>query len=73
MQGRRLYYVTTIGGDFFPEIYGFGYIKALAENFYGIENVELIKASGLDIEGTDTEKILLDCEKDIIRRFQPNK
>ena len=69
----RLYYVTTIGGDFFPEIYGFCYIKALAENFYGIKDAELIKASGLDIEGADTEKILLDCEKDIIRRFQPNK
>ena len=64
----RLFYVTTAGGDFVPE-YGFGYVKALAESFYGIESVELIKAEGLDIYGADVERILFDCESDIIRRF----
>ena len=57
-KAKRLTYITTAGGDFFPEEFGFGYVKALAENFYGIRNVRLIKATGLDIDGADTEKIL---------------
>ena len=69
-KASTLYYVTTAGGDFLPESYGYGYVKALAENFYGIRKVELIKAAGLDIEGADVEGILLSCEKDIVRRFR---
>lgn len=69
-RAKKLYYVTTAGGDFFPEEYGFGYVKALAQNFYGIEDVELIKAVGLDIEGAPVEKILRECEEDIDRRFR---
>ncbi len=67
-KARRLFYVTTAGGDFVPE-YGFGYVKELANSFYGINDVELIKAEGLDIYGADVERILLDCEGDIVRRF----
>ena len=69
-KAKKLYYVTAAGGNFFPESFGFGYIKALAQNFYGISDVELIKAAGLDIEGADVESILLDCENDIRRRFR---
>ena len=54
----KLTFITTAGGYYFPEEFGFGYIKALAENFYGIGQVELIKATGLDIVGNDPEKIL---------------
>ena len=57
-KAKRLTYITTVGGDFFPEEFGFGYVKALAENFYGIRDVRLIKATGLDVVGADTEKIL---------------
>ncbi len=57
-KAKKLTYITTAGGDFFPEEFGFGYAKALAENFYGIPDVRLIKATGLDIDGADTEKIL---------------
>ena len=67
---ERLYYVTTAGGEFFPEQFGFGYVEALAQNFYGIKDVSLIKAVGLDIEGAPVEKILLDCEEDIVRRIK---
>ena len=63
----RLTFITTAGGYFFPEEFGFGYIKALAENFYGIGQVELIKATGLDIFGNDPEKIL-EKTMDEIRR-----
>ncbi len=55
----RLYYVMTAGGNFVPEEFGYGYIKALAENFYGIKEVSLIKATGLDIMGAD-EKAIMD-------------
>ncbi|MBQ7172044.1 MAG: NAD(P)H-dependent oxidoreductase [Clostridia bacterium] len=57
-RAKRLSYVTTAGGDFFPEEYGFGYVKALAETFYGIPEVRLIKAAGLDLDGADPEAIL---------------
>ena len=68
-RAKRLFYVTTAGGEFFPEGYGFGYVEALARNFYGIPEVELIAAKGLDIEGAPVERLLRDCEADIIRRF----
>ena len=32
-RAKCLTYVTTAGGDFFPEEYGAGYVKALAQNF----------------------------------------
>lgn len=54
----KLYYVMTAGGAFVPEDYGFGYVKALAQGFYGINDVELIKAVGLDIYGADVEAIM---------------
>ncbi len=54
----KLYYVMTAGGNYVPEEFGFGYVKSLAENFYGIKDVELIKAVGLDIYGVDAEDIL---------------
>ena len=57
-KAEKLTFVTTVGGDFFPEEYGFGYVKALAENFYGIKNLRLIKAVGLDIDGRDPEAII---------------
>ena len=57
-RAKRLTYITTAGGNFFPEEYGFGYVKALAQNFYGIHNVNLIKAVGLDIDGADVNAIM---------------
>ena len=57
-RAKKLYYVTTAGGVYVPGEYGFGYIKVLAQNFYGIQEVELIQASGLDIYGADEESII---------------
>lgn len=57
-RAQKLYYVMTAGGNYVPEEFGFGYIKSLAENFYGIKDVSLIKAAGLDIYGADPEEIL---------------
>ena len=62
-RAKRLTYITTAGGNFFPEEYGFGYVKALAQNFYGIRNINLIKAIGLDIDGADVNAIIKSAEK----------
>ena len=56
-RAKRLIYVTTAGGPIFQN-YGFEYIKALAQGFYGIPNVSIVKAEGLDIRGADPEAIM---------------
>ena len=61
----KLFYVATAGGVFCPEEFGFGYVKALAQNFYGIQDVRFIKAVGLDIDGADVDAIISSAEKDI--------
>ncbi|MBO4689036.1 MAG: NAD(P)H-dependent oxidoreductase [Clostridiales bacterium] len=58
---KKLHYVTTAGGAFVPEEFGYGYVKALAQGFYGIQDVELTMAVGFDIAGADVEKILKDA------------
>ena len=65
---KRLTYITTAGGNFFPEEYGFGYVKALAQCFYGIHTVNLIKAVGLDIVGADVSAIM-EAAKEEMRNY----
>lgn len=62
-RAKRLFYVTTAGGHYVPEEFGFGYIKALAQNYYGIQDVRQIEAAGLDIEGADVDAIMKDAEE----------
>ena len=57
-KASELYYVTTAGGQYVPEEFGFGYVKALAQNFYGISRVTQLRAVGLDLDGADPEAIL---------------
>ena len=57
-RAKCLTYVTTVGGEFFPEEYGAGYVKALAQSFYGISEFRLVKATGLDLVGADVDAIL---------------
>ena len=49
--------------------YGFGYVKALGEEFYGIKDAKLFCAEGLDIFGADAEAILQEAEKEIDAYF----
>ena len=65
-KAKKLYYVTTAGGGFAPDEYGFGYIEALARNYYGIQDLRLIKAVGLDIYGADVGEIMKVAEDEII-------
>lgn len=64
-RAKKLYYVTTAGGNFVPDDFGFGYVKALAQNFYGIGDVRLLKATGLDIDGADVNGIMRSAEEKI--------
>lgn len=61
-RAKRLFYVTTAGGTFVPEDYGFGYVRALAQNYFGIQDVRKIEADGLDIRGADVEAIMAAAE-----------
>ncbi|MBR2299191.1 MAG: NAD(P)H-dependent oxidoreductase [Alphaproteobacteria bacterium] len=63
-KASKLYYVTTMGG-YNPTDYGFGYIKALCGALYGIDDVRLIKAEGLDIVGNDVDEIMEKAKKEI--------
>ena len=64
-QAKELFYVTTAGGTFAPEEFGFGYVKALAQNYYGIRDVRLVQAVGLDLDGADPEQILREAAERI--------
>lgn len=64
-RAKRLTYITTAGGNFIPEEYGAGYVKALCGAFYGIPEFKLIKAAGLDMEGADVGAILSSAEETI--------
>ena len=57
-RAKTLYYVTTAGGTVVSDDFGFGYVKALANSFYGIDDVRLIKAEGLDLVGADAGKLI---------------
>ncbi|MBO5551075.1 MAG: NAD(P)H-dependent oxidoreductase [Lachnospiraceae bacterium] len=61
-RANRLIFVTTAGGCYVPDIYGFGYVRELAQNYYGIQDVRKIEAVGLDIDGADIEKLMRDAE-----------
>ena len=56
-RSKRLIYVTTAGGPIFQN-FGFSDVEALAKGFYGIQDVRLVKAEGLDIWGADPKAIL---------------
>ena len=64
-KAKKLIYITTAGGPIISDEFGFGYIKSLANNFYGIKDITHIKAECLDIYGANIEKILEKAKKDI--------
>ncbi len=63
-KAKRLIYVTTSGGPIVRN-FGFEYVSSLAHAFYGIADVRLVKAEGLDIWGTDLAKILEQAKNEI--------
>ena len=63
-KAKKLIYVTTAGGPIIQNM-GFDYVKSLAHTFYGILDVALVKAEGLDIWGADPNKILEEAKKKV--------
>ena len=54
----------TAGGPVYQN-FGFDYVKSLAHNFYGITDIHLVKAEGLDIDGADPHRILEQAKLEI--------
>jgi len=63
-KAKRLIYVTTAGGPIFAN-FGYDYVKAMAQGFFGIQDCVCIKAEGLDIIGADVEGILEKAKEEI--------
>ena len=59
-KAKKVYYVTTAGSYLEGMNFGFDYVKALCNLYFGINDVECVAAEGLDIWGNDAEKILED-------------
>ena len=64
-KAKKLIYITTAGGPIISDEFGFGYVKSLSENFYGIKDINYIKAEGLDIFGANIQEILDKAKKEI--------
>lgn len=67
---KKLYYVTTSGGYIGKNNFGFDYVKAIGENFFGIEDVQFFSAEGLDIFGADINKIMNDAKLKITEELK---
>ena len=68
-RAKTLYYTATAGGSVRSHDYGFGYVKALGNEFYGIENAVLFCAEELDAVDADPEAILNATEAEIDAAF----
>lgn len=68
-RAKKLFYVATAGGPVRDHAYGFGYVKALGEEFYGIRDAALFCAEGIDLFGADAEAILKIAEDRIDAAF----
>ena len=66
-RAKQLHYVTTAGGFIGDNDFGFSYVKALAQGFFGIPEVFRYTAEGLDLVGADPEAILNEAKKAILR------
>ena len=56
-KAKKLWYVTTAGGPYVPD-FSYGYVRALATEYFGIPETELIRAEMLDVQGYDSEELI---------------
>lgn len=56
-RAKRFFYVATAGAEFVPD-FGYGYVKYLLREFYGIQESHCFYADRLDLRGSDPEAIL---------------
>ena len=62
---KRLFYVMTAGGPILPANSGYAQIRELCRSFYGIPEVVLFAAQGLDLRGADVPALLASAERSI--------
>ena len=61
-KARKLTYITTVGGYTGDELnMGYDYIAAVCKGYFGIPEVNCIKAEGLDIVGNDPQAIMAEA------------
>lgn len=65
-RAKQLLYVTTAGGPIHWD-FGFSYVEALAQGFFGVPETICFKAEGLDIVGADVDGILEQAKHTIDR------
>lgn len=63
-KAKQLIYVTSAGGPIVWNM-GYEYVEKLARALYGISDVRLVKAEGLDIRGADTAAIMEKAKEEI--------
>lgn len=69
-KARKLYYVTTAGGFIGQNDFGFSYVKALAQGFFGIQELHRYAAEGLDVLDADVETIMHQAKQNIVSDLQ---
>ena len=69
-RAKKLYYITTSGGYIGNNNFGFDYVKALAENFFGINDISFYSAEGLDIFGADIKSIMDEAKERITNSYK---
>ena len=69
-KAKKLYYITTSGGYIGNNNFGFDYVKALAENFFGIDDISFYSAEGMDIYGADIKSIMDGAKERIDSLFE---
>ncbi len=65
-KAQKLIYVTTAGGPIISDEYGYGYVRTMAQAFYGIPDVKQLKAEKLDVFEADVETILNNAMTDFL-------
>ena len=65
-KAKRLIYVTTAGGEIFCD-FGYAYIKALANNFFGIQDTIAHRATNLDVQGISADELFQKATFSIIQ------
>ena len=65
-RAKTLHYVTTAGGLIGQNDFGFSYIKALSQNFFGINEIHRYTAEGLDVSGADVDAIMQKAKTEIL-------
>ncbi|MBR4868161.1 MAG: ACP phosphodiesterase, partial [Clostridia bacterium] len=64
-KAKSLTYVTTSGGPIFAD-FGYEYVKALAQNFYGIKKTIAYRAMNLDVNMIAAEDVLTKAEISVV-------